>query len=109
MSGTGDERDMGEPNPDDRLSDGSTKAPGAAGLLCPSCGSPKPLRIAYGYPSAEMFEAAMRGELTLGGCIVERESPTLSCRLCGFKWGAPPRQIDGLAAYFPGRSSRTQT
>jgi hypothetical protein len=55
-----------------------------AGATCPRCGSVAPLLpIAYGYPSLEMFEAARRGEIALGGCVVRGEDPTHRCTACG--------------------------
>jgi hypothetical protein len=38
--------------------------------------------IAYGFPGPEMFEAAERGEIVLGGCTVDAGNPTRSCQ-CG--------------------------
>jgi hypothetical protein len=49
---------------------------------CPACGSRAVVRIAYGYPSAEMWEQERRGEVTLGGCVVGPESPAYECRGC---------------------------
>jgi len=45
-------------------------------------------------------EASERGELSLGGCVIGRTSPTWACRACGHRWGGPPTRIDGVAAYF---------
>lgn len=42
--------------------------------------------IAYGYPSSELFEAAERGEVVLGGCVIEVDSPTHE-RAAGHRWG----------------------
>jgi hypothetical protein len=41
------------------------------------------VRIAYGYPSPEMMDAAERGEIELGGCIIEEGAPGRRCRRCG--------------------------
>jgi hypothetical protein len=49
---------------------------------CPSCGSTDAVSIAYGYPSWEMAEAEIRGEVVLGGCMVGPESPDYECRDC---------------------------
>lgn len=49
---------------------------------CPRCGA-LPTPIAYGYPSVEMFEAAERGEVLLGGCVVFEGQPTGRCGGCG--------------------------
>lgn len=51
-------------------------------LKCPHCGS-KVLRIQYGYPGPEMMEAADRGEILLGGCIICPDSPDYACPICG--------------------------
>lgn len=50
---------------------------------CPSCSSTDARRIVYGYPTAETFEAAERGEIELGGCVIGEESPDYVCRGCG--------------------------
>ena len=50
---------------------------------CPQCGSTDAIRIAYGYPSFEMSEAANRGEIRLGGCVIGPESPDFECLGCG--------------------------
>ena len=39
--------------------------------------------IAYGYPGPEMTQAADRGEIRLGGCLVGPESPDFECLDCG--------------------------
>lgn len=70
-------------------------------LRCPECGHADPLRIAYGYPTYEMFEASERSELALGGCVVDADSPSWRCRRCGREWGGPPTVIDGIAAFIP--------
>jgi hypothetical protein len=49
---------------------------------CPACGSRDALTIEYGYPSVEMGQAAERGEIVLGGCLVGAESPDYECRDC---------------------------
>jgi hypothetical protein len=51
--------------------------------FCPHCGADSVAPIAYGYPGTELFEAAERGEIILGGCIVRSEQPTWQCRNCG--------------------------
>jgi hypothetical protein len=50
--------------------------------LCPRCGSADVLRIVYGYPTPEAFEAADRGDIALGGCVIGEESPAYECRAC---------------------------
>ena len=50
---------------------------------CPRCREwVKPVPIVYGYPSAELFEQAERGELRLGGCMIGDESPDYACSAC---------------------------
>ena len=56
---------------------------GAAVPACPSCGSTDAVRMVYGYPTAETFEAAERGEVQLGGCVIGEESPDYACQGCG--------------------------
>lgn len=50
---------------------------------CPRCGSTEAIRIVYGYPTSETFEASERGEIRLGGCVIGPESPELECARCG--------------------------
>ena len=50
---------------------------------CPACGSTDALRVLYGLPTAEAFEASERGEFALGGCVIGVESPDYECRGCG--------------------------
>jgi hypothetical protein len=52
---------------------------------CPKCGG-RAVRIIYGYPLPETFEAAERGELVLGGCCRLEGSPDGICDACGYKW-----------------------
>ena len=70
----------------------------ATPIGCPSCGEQDPLRIVYGYPTHEMFQASQRGEFALGGCVIERTSPDWRCRQCGNEWadGNGPR-LEGVA------------
>jgi len=48
---------------------------------CPECESRDAVAIAWGYPSAETWEAE-RGEVVIGGCLVGPESPAYECRDC---------------------------
>ena len=50
---------------------------------CPTCGSTEAIRIAYGYPDFELWQAEERGEIVLGGCVIGPESPDYECRRCG--------------------------
>jgi hypothetical protein len=44
------------------------------------------VRIVYGLPSSEAFEAEERGEIVLGGCLIEEDEPTHACKECGWQW-----------------------
>jgi hypothetical protein len=46
---------------------------------CPRCGAAS-VPIVYGLPSYDLFDAADRGEVALGGCMVEDDQPTRACR-----------------------------
>jgi len=58
---------------------------------CPICGSTDAVRILYGLPTVEAFEASQQGEFALGGCVIGPESPDYECRGCGapLPWVAP--------------------
>jgi hypothetical protein len=58
---------------------------------CPRCGSSRTLRVVYGLPDLELVEASQRGDVALGGCIVEPEAPDYECGGCGapLPWVAP--------------------
>ena len=55
---------------------------------CPVCGSDSVARIAYGYPSLDGNARARldAGEVALGGCVVRRRSPSLTCNRCHHAW-----------------------
>lgn len=44
--------------------------------------------IAYGYPDPELFEAAERGEVVLGGCLTFVGQPTTRCSRCEAEVGS---------------------
>jgi predicted RNA-binding Zn-ribbon protein involved in translation (DUF1610 family) len=51
---------------------------------CPHCGKPlKLVAILYGYPAPEAWEAELRGELAIGGCLVGDNDPEFACSNCG--------------------------
>ena len=52
---------------------------------CPQCGG-KVVRILYGEPTPEAFEAAERGEFVLGGCCINELSPDWECLGCGHQF-----------------------
>lgn len=50
---------------------------------CRHCGElMEPVRIVYGYPTAETGERASRGEFVLGGCVVSPGQPAWACPKC---------------------------
>jgi hypothetical protein len=54
---------------------------------CPECGSSENvIPIIYGYPGPELREAAERGEVFLGGCVMTGDDPLWYCKACGRKW-----------------------
>lgn len=54
---------------------------------CPRCNG-ETVPIAYGFPGAGMFEAAERGEILLGGCVIFEGQPTSRCSECGAAVGS---------------------
>ena len=48
---------------------------------CPKCGE-KLIDIVYGMPGSELFEAAERGEIVLGGCEIFDDQPEYHCKNC---------------------------
>ena len=70
---------------------------------CPRCGAFGPRPIEYGYPGDEMLEAGERGEIVLGGCVVEDDAPSLACLACGHRWGDAPERTEGAARIRLGR------
>ena len=63
---------------------------------CPQCGSDRVRRLAYGYPGGSMIEQASRGEIILGGCIMDRllEGCSLGCLDCQATFGVDGRVFD---------------
>ena len=54
---------------------------------CPNCGSERVTPIVYGLPSVQGMEAAKRGEVVLGGCMVYDLSPRWFCQACHRRFG----------------------
>ena len=48
---------------------------------CPKCGN-NLTEIIYGMPAPELFEAAERGEVILGGCCLSGDDPKYHCKKC---------------------------
>ncbi len=51
-------------------------------IECPKCRSTNVIPIVYGFPSEELFERADRGEVKLGGCVIEDDNPNYFCKDC---------------------------
>ncbi|THG33255.1 hypothetical protein [Naasia lichenicola] len=51
--------------------------------VCDVCGANDWIPIVYGFPAGELFEKAGRGEVSLGGCMVTDDQPSLRCGVCG--------------------------
>ena len=60
---------------------------------CPVCGGPT-VPVVYGYPDHELFEAAERGEVVLGGCVIFDDQPERECLRCA------PRPLQGELPHF---------
>ncbi len=54
---------------------------------CPFCGAARVVPVAYGMPSRDLLEQAEAGELVLGGCCLDAESPRWACLECQAQWG----------------------
>ncbi|MFI5324079.1 MAG: hypothetical protein ACHQ6U_11270 [Thermodesulfobacteriota bacterium] len=55
-------------------------------FVCPYCNSDDVIEIVYGLPADETVETAKRGEILLGGCVIEEGSPNLYCKSCDHNW-----------------------
>lgn len=61
-------------------------------MTCPGCSSHmSPQPVVYGYPSIELVDAAERGDVFLGGCVVYRDFPSHRCPTCGIGLGRAAR------------------
>ncbi len=58
----------------------------AKGNKCPKCGSDAVVDILFGYPTPEAFEARDRGEIELGGCVINEDDPQWVCKNCENRW-----------------------
>ncbi len=54
--------------------------------ICPKCKERSGLEILYGYPHVGLADAYARGEIALGGCCIDRDSPDRRCMSCGHEW-----------------------
>lgn len=52
------------------------------------------MRIAYGLPGPEMMDEAQRGEILLGGCIIDEGAPDWHCPACQHEFPDPNLFLD---------------
>ena len=97
-----------------RMDDVSKSTKGLAELLglplqppkpteCPDCGCGNILPVCYGSPGSEMQDEARRGEIILGGCVLQ--DANWYCSDCFNRWpeDPPPQSLPGIPS---GISSR---
>ncbi len=73
----------------DRLHSLGTRLDEAANgplVVCPGCGAETVVPVVYGFPGVELFEAAERREVVLGGCSMGIHNPEAACTACGKRW-----------------------
>ncbi|HNR44481.1 MAG TPA: hypothetical protein PKH80_04875 [Methanofastidiosum sp.] len=54
---------------------------------CPKCGGENTIPICYGMPGWDMVESYHKGEIELGGCCIDEDSPSWYCKDCKNRWG----------------------
>ncbi|MCQ2540291.1 MAG: metallophosphoesterase [Acetatifactor sp.] len=57
--------------------------------ICPKCGSKQVIPLLYGRPAAHILEEAEKGNIKLGGCMIEEVEggvPNRYCKECEHKW-----------------------
>ena len=59
------------------------------GRACPECGGCSVAEIFYGLPSPsfDWGKGVDSGEISLGGCCIDEDSPKWECNMCGHEWG----------------------
>jgi len=62
-------------------------------FVCPQCRQKTGVKILYGYPAIEAFEAAERNEIKLGGCVLMEGQPDRHCTGCGHEWQIVRRKL----------------
>ena len=68
------------------MSEAQTNTTPARQRRCKRCGSEKAVPIVRGLPDDELFQAAERGEVFLGGCHVGGEQARRHCLACEHEW-----------------------
>lgn len=54
--------------------------------ICPSCQKVNGVPLLWGYPDNESLDLSARGEVALGGCILNNANLDRHCRSCGHQW-----------------------
>ena len=50
---------------------------------CPQCSSNiNVVEIKYGFPGLEMQDEAAKGQIELGGCVIDEDAPDWYCKEC---------------------------
>ena len=73
---------------------------------CPQCGKRDGVPLLRGFPTEEHFELASRGEIVLGGCVVDGTGHDRECRNCGHRWRASRKNAEKSQARTGGRPAR---
>ena len=55
-------------------------------MKCPKCSKGSIVPIRYGMPGNDMWEEKERGEIILGGCVIEERAPDHHCNDCQYEW-----------------------
>jgi hypothetical protein len=58
----------------------------APGRACPRCARDRGIPIEYGLPDDGLIAHTERGEVVIGGCIVDDGAPDFHCVGCGHEW-----------------------
>lgn len=56
------------------------------GRICPRCGREDSIPQVFGLPSPGLVDAAEKGLVSLGGCMMPGEPADFVCRACGLEW-----------------------
>lgn len=67
-------------------------------MICPYCRSKNVIPIIYGFPGPDMFVAAEKGEIKLGGCVISLngDDNDAYCKDCNKEWSADTLQVDDI-------------
>jgi hypothetical protein len=52
---------------------------------CPGCGRTG-VMVVYGMPGPDLLDAAERGGVSIGGCVITGNDPDQQCQSCGQMW-----------------------